>query len=66
MVHCPTRNTASFGTVRIIYANHTGGAVTCMRVHARVCVCVHVCARVSVCVCVCACMCVRVSVCART
>ena len=29
---------------KVIYVNHTGGAVTCMRrVHACVCVCVHVC-----------------------
>ena len=28
---------------KVIYVNHTGGAVTCMRVHACVCVCVCMC-----------------------
>ena len=41
MVHCPTWSTATFGTVRIIYANHTGGAVTCVRVCVCACMCVH-------------------------
>ena len=27
VVHCPTWSTDTFGTVRIIYVNHTGGAV---------------------------------------
>ena len=27
MAHCPTWTTDTFGTVRIIYINHTGGAV---------------------------------------
>ena len=44
MVHCPTWSTATFGTVRISYVNHTGGAVLLCKC---VCLCtyksVHVC-----------------------
>ena len=58
MVHFLTWSTDTFGTVMIIYANHTGSAVTCVRVHA--CVCVSVC--VSVCVCVGVCVCVHACV----
>ena len=46
MVHCPTWSTATFGTVRISYVNHTGGAVcsyvqecTCVWAVLHVCTC---------------------------
>ena len=51
VVHCPTWSTATFGTVRIIYVNHTGGAVFLYKL-----VCTHDCTRVNVHVCGCHCM----------